>query len=319
MEIDIKRIAIVNKYTFHEYSDWFEVGFYSYYFNDDNFKSFEPLHVYVGLTGDLIGELGEIYDALNPIAKINYRKGLAMAYSGLDENEKYIEIAESMMYLARLINAREMLEPIIQKVGNGFFGYVDGDKKKQIFIKALDVVKRLSDCSIGPNYIKRMIGCQYFSYKYAPMAFIALCRSDPVNYPDHLYLLRYHFNLLHKDINDKANMHITAKRFLSYVDMEIFCEKYFDLHLSDKPGAILVSDNWFAEAMFKGELAPLIIYKISDVYIVAKKEGSASYALKIEDYNNNYEMNNFMEKLVYSIDEQEDIYNSIFNSALELL
>ena len=306
--IDKEDIEKIYNYTIDDFAHWFESGYGAYYSEDDNFMAFEPLHGYVGLTGELTNELKEIYSYLNPSLKINFRGGLAKAFLGLEDIYVNIKIAKKMMFLSRAIYAREILEPIVQKIANGFFGDVDmseEEKDNDLFEIALDVVKKLSDVTIGSYYIKRMIGSRYYSCMYSPKAFIALCHSDPSNYTKHLSLLRRCFYEINLDEEEKEYMYLTARRFLDNVDMQVFIEGFDELYLTGFPDESQVNDNWFIEAMFIGEFAPLDIKHIGYTYEITRKGSDLCYLIEITDDDEDYDMNEFMKNIVKKVYRKE--------------
>jgi hypothetical protein len=309
MNIDKEGLKKIIDYNENQFAEWFRVGFDIYFKESNRYKAFYPLHSYVGMTGDLTKELCDIYDNLKPHSQLYFRKGLVKVFSEIEPTESNIQIVRKIMFLAGLIHLNEMINPIIQQVGNGFFG-VEGNRYNiDLFAVALDIVKSLSNCYSGGDAIRKLIGSFYFRSVYAPKAFIALCFSEPEMYPKHLKLLRNNFYEMHCVLSAKRDAYITARRFVNCVNMQVIANKFIDIILSDVPDITLRTDNWFANCLFVGENAPLkIIKKENEYYIGRNEDFEAVWSIGTIDAFLSYEFKGFLDKILNdSICDQEVI------------
>jgi len=301
----------LNGFSEADFHRWFVKGFNKYYSSDpkEQFRAFEPLHAYIGLTGDLTKELGDLYALIGDVnVKENFDSGLTSSFIKFSENEINAHIVRAIMFLTAYAKITKLIVPIVECAEKGFFS--NSKVNAEFFVIAMDVVKQLSknnsfDIKTG-NPMRRLVLSQYFKSIYAPKAFISLCQSEPNNFPLHLKLLRENFFEIHQDSSD--NVHITAKRFLLYVGLESIANYFNQMKLIRWGEHIPPSDDWLINALFIGDHAQLDLIKIDSIYYIRSKKDNMKYPI----YNFSEECTEFLLMLLYDIEEKQYQENPLF-------
>lgn len=147
----------------------------------------------------------------------------------------------------------------------------DQEEGRRLFALSLDIVAGMAEDKGAADVVRCLVGSDFFHFGYAPMAFIALCRAEPNNYPDHLPLLRNDFADLHQETGTKS-VHITVKRFAHYVTPKIIADNLWRLGITVKPGDEILSDNWLGKAMFVESDAPFTVDKVKENFQIRRRD-----------------------------------------------
>jgi hypothetical protein len=271
MKPDAKHVKPLESFDASAFADWLRCGFEDLHHEERRLTAFAPLNYFVGHYGDLTSDLKNIYDVLSGSAQRELRFGIARAFSDLPPAQRSVPIVRLLLHLAGRVHAPEIFPEVIKQVGNGFFGMPEHIEGRELFALTLDIVADMSRAHGVGDAVRRLVGSSFFQPGYAPRAFIALCRAEPEKFPMHLELLRGHFTDLHqKEGTDDA--FITARRFVQYVDLEIFRRNLWRLYLCIRPDVdALSTDNWLVEALFFDNRAPLISTKDGDDFVIARR------------------------------------------------
>ncbi len=260
MKKRINHIEQIELFSQQQFAAWLRRGFGDLDHEDREVTAFAPLHYYIGRQRDIIDDLKNIYDELSGTAKENFRLGVKLSFSSLPPENRYVPLIRSFLHLAGKIHAVEILPEVVKQIGNGYFGIPDNNEGNELFALSLDIVSGMAPYPDIGNTVRQLVGSSFFKSDYAPLAFYALFRAEPDRFPDHLELLRYDFTNLHKEKGTRTSF-ITALRFVQYVDLETISKNLWWLYLTRNPDVVgtLTSDNWFGEALFVGEKAPLLL------------------------------------------------------------
>lgn len=280
MSIDKERLCELDKFSVAEFCQWFINGFKRYFDADIKmqFKAFEPLHAYIGLTGDLTKELGDLYTLIKKDdVKERFENALVECFNVLSIHESNAQIVKNIMFLSGYAKINKLILPIVEAAEKGFFIDKKNNINKELFVIAIDVVKHLSERDLSGDPMRRLIRSRYFKSIYAPKAFISLCKSEPNNYPMHLRLLRDHFFEIHKYTTE--NIHITAKRFLLYVGLETIAKEFNQIYLIPWARYMPPSDDWLIRALFMDEEAPLNLTKENSCFVIIDQKNDKKVSL----------------------------------------
>ncbi|KJU85184.1 hypothetical protein MBAV_002622 [Candidatus Magnetobacterium bavaricum] len=169
----------------------------------------------------------------------------------------------------------------------------------ELFALTLDIVAGMSPADNVGDVLRRLTGSSFFRDGYAPMAFIALCRAEPGQFPEHLALLRGNFTKLHEKTGTK-NAYLTARRFAHYVDMSIIANNIercsFVRDIND-----LTTDNWLGKALFVGEKASLALQKQRNVFKIARidrKKKGRFFEVRSVSLDSYYDLDDFLDSCI---------------------
>lgn len=268
MKKHISHIEQLEQFNKERFASWLRSGFEDLVHEDREITAFAPLHYFIGYHDNIIDDLKAIYDELSGTAKENFRLGVKIAFSGFPPENQYASLIRLFLHLAGKIHAVEILPEIVKQVGNGYFGIPQNNEGHELFALSLDIVSGMAPYLDIGNVVRQLVGSRFFSPDYAPMVFIALCRTEPDHFPDHFKFLRSDFSILHKN-RGTHGAYLTAIRFVQYVDLATISQNLWLLYLTMHPNITIKtnSDNWFGEALFVGEKAPLILTKENHFYI----------------------------------------------------
>lgn len=270
MKPDIEDVKPLENFDAASFAGWLRRGFEDIHNKERRLTAFAPLNYFVRRHGDLTGELKNIYEVLS--VQEQFRLGIAIALSGLPPTHRSVHIVRALLHLAGRVHATEIMSKAVQQVGNGFFGMSGNNEGRELFALTLDIVAGMSPAHGVGDTVRRLVASRFFDSGYVPRAFIALCRSEPEEFPNHLKLLRSHFAELHK-MAGTEDAFITAHRFVQYVDLVVIRRNLWRLHLCAKPYIDpLDTDNWLAQALFIGENAPLELDKDGDDFVISRQE-----------------------------------------------
>ncbi|MCK5320603.1 hypothetical protein KAJ61_04395 [Candidatus Parcubacteria bacterium] len=243
MRPDIEHIEPLKNFSVEDFADWLSHGFKDWH-SDGVMKAFAPLNYFVGRLGGLTNNLKDIYDVFSGSAQMNFRFGIAQAISDLPTVRQSVPIIRSFLHLAGRINAREIFPVIVKQDFSNFFKMLEHNEGQELFALTLGIVAGMSPHHSAGDVMRLLVDSRFFRYNYAPMAFIALCRAEPKEFPEHLRFLRRHFTKLHQK-EGTNNAFITARRFVKYVDPAIIEDKLWQIDFKD--------DNWLVTAMTVNE------------------------------------------------------------------
>jgi hypothetical protein len=324
MEPDIEHVEPLEGYTAQAFANWLRRGFEDLDHDKKRVTAFAPLNYFVFREDDITRELKNIYDLLSGTAKEQFRLGIAIAISLMPPTLKSVTTVSHLLHLAGRVYATEIFPEVVKKIGNGFLGFSEHSKGRELFALSLNIVAGMSPAYGVGDTVRRLVNSSFFQPGYAPMAFVALCRAEPEEFYKHLALLRGSFSALHRN-RGTNDAYITAHRFVQYVDLEVIGRNFRQLYLCSKPGIDTFStDNWLGEAMFIGDNAPLLLDKFHDDYIIARhdkmnwKQISQSH-VKInlekgvqEHRSHLYDVNQFLNQCLKHTwpDQRSDVLNS---------
>ena len=248
----IKYVKEREQFDEAKFASWLRCGFEDIKNSNKTLIAFAPLNYFIGYHGNIIEDLKTIYDELSGTARRNFRLGLKRAFSELPPESYNVSLISLFLYLAGKIRAVEILPEIAKQIGNEYFGIQQNDEGAELFALSLDIVLGMAPyCETG-DVVRQLVASRFFKPDYAPMAFIALCRTEPENFPEHLNLLRPYFYNLHLE-RGADDAYLTAIRFVQYINPNMIAR-----HLGEVK---LPADKWFMDALFVGEKAPLAINK----------------------------------------------------------
>ncbi len=236
-----------------DFADWLYNGFKNWQTNQ--LEPFKPLHNEIrrlAVDDNVISALGNIYDQLPKNTQQKFRNGIVKSlYYDLLPSER--PILKYFLHLAGRIEAPEIIPVIVYWTNTDFLNYIQEgdygiDKRAEFFALVVDIVAGLAGATDVSNVLKMLARHELFSFKYTPMIFVALCRTEPNNFLMHLLFTEHMFKELHREY-DTEGAHITAKRVAHYVPLDIIQENL------DK------MDKWLLHAFFIDEKAPLKIVK----------------------------------------------------------
>ena len=256
--------SILERYTRDNFASWLENGSRNLNSKDEKqqLRTFCPFYYYIRYYDIPSDGLKFIYGELSEKAKRNFRWGLRIAFSKMSQkmSQEYNNYEDSLvnplrllLYLASKIRATEMVPAIAEWWT--ISEQPKNEDQKNLFALSLKVISGMAPYPDVAEAIRQIINSHYFRPTYsgfAPMLFIALCRTEPERFPPHLELLRQDFSIMHKKTG-RSKSFITAMRFSNYVDLDIIAEHLREIKLPE--------DEWFVEALFVGEKAPLKIAK----------------------------------------------------------
>ncbi|HHD81303.1 MAG TPA: hypothetical protein ENK99_06930 [Campylobacterales bacterium] len=278
-------IKELEKYTKNDFAAWLYYGFQDLNSEDEEQRlgAFSPLYYYIRFYDTPSDGLKSIYDELSGKAKQNFCSGIQIAFSRIPHEYKYVSVIRSLLYLASEVHATEILPEIVKCIGNGYFGMPENEELKNLFVLSLKVVSGMAPYLGTAKTIRQLVSSRFFRPVYsgfAPMLFIALCRTEPEKFPSHLELLRHDFSILHKKTGTNKSF-ITAMRFVQYVDLHTISKNLCCLYVITDPTSEEDTDNWFIDALFVGKEAPLILYKDTDFYLARKEDKQNKYKIQI--------------------------------------
>lgn len=264
----VKPLEMFNDQAF---ADWFLRGFKDLHHDAKRLTAFEPLNYFVRRRGNLTDELKDIYEVLSGSAQEHFRHGIVIAFADLPPKVSSIPILRGLLHLAGRIHASEIFPVIIQQIGNGYFGIAERNEGHELFALALDIVAGMAPSLRVSDTVRRLLASSYFQPGYAPRAFIALCRTEPEEFPRHLEALRKSFTKLHSEAGT-VDANITARRFVQYVDTKVLAQKIWAAYFTIDPGIRAVeTDNWLGKSLFLGDNAPLRLIKFNDDFFITRR------------------------------------------------
>jgi len=310
------KVKQIDGFSAKEFESWLLSGFRDMSFEERELIAFAPLHYFIGYHDNVILDLKTIYDALSGTGQKNFRLGVVSAFSGLAPYSQNYSLVTLFLQLAGKCPVHEILPEIVKQIGNGYFGKPNNDSI-ELFALSLDIISGMAPyCEVG-NALRQLEASTFFRPQYAPMTFIALCRAEPDNFLDHFDLLRSHFFNFHKE-KGKNGTTITTRRFVHCVNLELISKKIWWLNLTSRPGADNQKhcDNWFGEALFLADDAPLRLTKGDHFYISrnTEREGkkykiAIPYTDTSPKQSHEYDIRKYLNSLIEKLREKECIHN----------
>ncbi|MBF0564619.1 MAG: hypothetical protein HQK89_05195 [Nitrospirae bacterium] len=289
MKPDAVHVKPLELYDDKQFAVWLRTGFEDIHHKTARLKAFSPLHYFVGQLDDLTDELKNIYNMLSSSAQTQFRLGIAIALLNLPSEFRYVQVVRELLHLAGRVHADEILNSAVQQVGNGFFGMSEHDEGREIFALTLNIVAGLSPAKGVGDALRRLVASTFFRYNYSPMAFIALCRAEPEDFPAHLTLLRNCFTRLHRE-NGTTNAYLTANQFVHYVDPSVIaknlCRCSFSRNSDIDP---FKADNWLVKELFSGDKSPLSLVRKDKSYAIARsgqEQGMPQWEINMGNVSN---------------------------------
>jgi hypothetical protein len=238
---------------------WLRVGLDGFYLEGRSRWAFEPLALAVGRDLELSLDLSALYQRIPARQQPNWRQALAETIAELPADPKYVPALECLLDLARLMPAFEVLKILPARIGEGPFGLMRTASGQPVFDKVFLVAAELAAATDDArSCLQQLSTSSLFEPAYAGAAFIALCRVDPDNWPDHLTRMRPHLNAMLQQFNlDESAQLRYARDFVAAASADKIVA-HLDIFQLDPmfrdPHSV---DLWLWEGLFQGADAPL--------------------------------------------------------------
>ncbi len=229
----------VEDWTAKDFSEWFLEGIK--HWQKGWPAAFFPFNYQIGRKENLIEDLVDLYHWFGLMRGDKQKKfsvGLKMALQKQKSRE--------LLYLAKELKLSDVVFSVVNKWINSDLSSFN----KDFLAIVLNVVCEMSSVDGRMSDIlrkivrKRRIRPQIA--EFAPMIFIALCRTEPEKWVEHLSLLR-------KELaGAKGPAQITAHRFAECVHSDVIAKNLWRIRPEDK---------WLIKALFTEKNAPLQIIK----------------------------------------------------------
>jgi hypothetical protein len=253
----INDVGALESYDPQDFRFWLTRGFRDYRHPSRASSAFAPVSAFVGHDQDPTIELQAVYRLLSGTAQENLCRGLGMAIADLKYCLDDLPLIKELLHFVGRINAIEALPAVLTQVGSGPFGRPDYPETAEIFAFALGIVAGMAPAHGIADALRHLADRPSFVSDYAPTVFIALCRSEPGRFPEHLTVLRNHFDALHQR-SGTVGTQITARRFAHYVSLDMIAASLYRLTYSlDQQREPWRWDNWLVDSLFTGERPPL--------------------------------------------------------------
>lgn len=262
-------------FTEADFEDWLRVGLEGFLLEDQGAWAFPGAEGPIARQDDLVLGLREAYREWPAGVRGRFRRALAKVIASLEPSERYVPLFEHLLSLAAALPVPEILRVLPARVGNGFFGQVDGRGEEDLFGDALLTVARLAapreeavECLHG------LIGSKYFDDAYAGIALTALCRADDRGLVRHMELLRASLaSMFRKYATPASAQRELARSIMDATSLPALAGalprlKYFDVHEECAP-----LDRWLVECLLGGKSAPLICTQNEDGRLAFHRRG----------------------------------------------
>lgn len=256
-------------YTVADFALWLEVGLIAYLSDvpEESDWAFEPLASFIGQDDDVILDLRNIYAVLSPIKKTYFRKAVADILNGLDAAKENIDLFENLLGLSRVLPAKtEILRVLASRIGNGYFGLLEGKDGENLFHATFLTVADLSvESAEAKDCLYKLIQSNNFDCAYAGLALEALCRADIENLVSHIKLLRAPLNSMFKKYGTSpAAKRSLVKKILKRVGLEPLVKALPALHFCDPYNETLANENWIALALINHAIGEEPLVKVEE-------------------------------------------------------
>lgn len=246
-------------YSQEDFANWFELGFLALTSPDPNIagRAFTPMHNILAVCGPHLEGLASMYRALlaNPPAQTHFRQGLVRAFIRLGRNPKQTTIQlAAILELCQAIQADELVPQLLSVFANS------NPIQSTLIGTALAYLESLSGDANIPSIIHGLLTLPDSPSAYTVSGWLTMCRCDPMNWANHLKLLRPRINQSLADYPD-PNQSITAQRFAAFMPLSAVANHLLDLQYFRNKTCAKSGDNWFIQALFNGEDAPYEILR----------------------------------------------------------
>lgn len=267
-----KELQIVKKFynefrafirsDYKHFSEYLIDGFEA--LESDGVKVFYPMDNYLNADKGFVQCFCYMYDSFDRDVKSNFEKGLLDAFKKMNLKTMSCDVVKYVLEVVGYICGYESAYYIGRRIY-----FMDNVCKESnlncvVYGAGIDVIKYIStNCnSLDVNIIKDIITSGRFLSEKVFVAFLALCRVEPAQFPQHLKLLRLYI----KEEMNKNSIKFAEEaceminEFINCVSLNVISEKIVNLDLSPNIIEKKVGDNWFVDVLLKGGCAPLEIY-----------------------------------------------------------
>ena len=227
-----------------------------------------------------------------------------MALANLPPESRSLPSLRELLHLAGRIKAVEVLSTLVSQIGNGYFGMPRQEDGGDLFALALDIVAGMAPGTGVTDALHHLVNSSFFLPDHSPMAFIALCRTDPEHFPEHLKLLRGFFEALHRHSGRAGGATITTRRFVHYVPLDIIARRLCHLELTVDPAIDeLKTDNWLGYAFFVGDDAALSLRRANEQFQILRRdserpESPQTVCLDWDNLSKTFELLDFLNRVL---------------------
>lgn len=235
---------------------WLLLSLEKYFFQGEGRYAFRPVELWIGMDVDISLDLYAIYNELSAEQQQTWRYAIADALAQMPHEERQVPIFECLLMLTKIIPANEVLSVLPRVLDVGWFNADQSSIDKDMFSKTLLTVADMAvQTKAARNCIQLLTTTRQFRAepRYAPLAFITLCRIDPDNWPEHLERLRYQINLSIREygLSGAATTRL-AQRFVDAVKPDRVFSKPKAFVLDNHFREFAVTDRWLWESLFVG-------------------------------------------------------------------
>lgn len=239
----------------NQFEKWLESGLKDYLIHVRGSQAFPGAENWIAKHQILEEGLKEFYGVLSGKQQGHFKSAVADLLASLPAIHENIPLFRSLLLLATLLPASEVLRVLPQRIGNGFFGQFR-DNFDQALMTAASLSAPRNDAI---DCLGKLISSRQFNTAFAGIALLALCKADDGNFVKHMEKMRIKIHgMFHKYARSKNAKRIWAEQVLEVIQLKPLAKalptlKYFDPSGTGKP-----LDTWFLDGLFGG-IRPLLI------------------------------------------------------------
>lgn len=259
-----------------DFDNWLRVGIEGYFLENRGAWAFGQRGAAFFTHHDYL-EYGfrDLYDQLDAKGQSKFRKATANVLAVLPAKEKNLKAFECLLNTSALLGITEIINIIPTKISNGWFEITTSSSNLEsdsLFgltlttlseLSAVSPPKKVSNCLIG------MISSSHFHHAYSGVALLALCKSEPESFSEHMARLSKPIQAMFEDydVTPEKKRHL-ATALLELIDLDNVVQSLPSL-LGTNNGR-KGSSSWVYEVL----LEPIILKKVYiPALITVKTEG----------------------------------------------
>ncbi|MHB1620509.1 MAG: hypothetical protein ACYCTY_11110 [Sulfuricella sp.] len=237
-----------------KFEQWLEEGLKGYLLEGKGAWGFPGAEDRLAAHSMLLDGLKAFYGSLDGAMQGQFKEAVANLLASMPPEARFIPLFSTLLSLASILPAPQVLRVLPQRIGNGYFGFARNAEGGSLFDIALLSVARLAaprkdalDC------LHALISSSRFDAAYTGIALIALCQADDTHFDRHMKLMRPHLQAMYAKYGKGVNAKRTwAEQVLEVIPLNRLAVALPKLKYFDAKSELAPLDTWLLDGLFGG-------------------------------------------------------------------
>lgn len=237
-----------------KFEQWLEEGLKGYLLEDKGAWAFPGAEDRLAAHSMLLDGLKAFYGSLDGAMQGQFKEAVANLLASMPPESRFIPLFSTVLSLASILPAPQVLRVLPQRIGNGYFGFARNAEGGSLFdIALLSVARLAAPRNDALDCLHALIGSSRFDAAYAGIALIALCQADDMHFDKHMKLMRPHLQAMFAKYGKGANAKRTwAEQVLEVIPPNRLAVALPKLKCFDAKFELAPLDTWLFDGLFGG-------------------------------------------------------------------